>query len=288
MVLAICGLVLIGPGCLTGDDGPENGRPRNIILMIGDGMGLSHISAGRIARGGLNIERMKTVGLQSTVPAEGTVTDSAASGTAMATGYKTLNGAISMDPEGVVLETVLEYAEKKGMMTGLVATCSITHATPAAFASHVPDRGMSGEIAWQISHSGVDLLIGGGLEWFLPRSEEGSMREDSRDPLSALGERMPVVRPGETLEVEDTVKALAVFTAMGHPPALPMREPGLVRMTRQALDVLSAGDSGFFLMIEGSQIDWAAHDNDLETMLMEIAEFDSAVGVVLDFASAEG
>ena len=160
-------------------------RPKNIILMIGDGMGVAHLTLGHLATGGLNAERMPVGGLVKTFPFGGMVTDSAASGTAMATGHKTRNGMISISPEGDTLRTVLEFAEARGMATGLVATSQITHATPAVFAAHVSDRGMEEEIARQMTGSGVDVLIGGGWSYFLPKEIADSRRKVARTPASA-------------------------------------------------------------------------------------------------------
>jgi len=281
VLLAVISLVLSQP--LTGAD-----RPKNVILLIGDGMGVAHLTLGHLATGGLNAERMPVGGLVKTFPLGGMVTDSAASGTAMATGHKTRNGMISISPEGDTLRTVLEYAEARGMATGLVATSQITHATPAVFAAHVSDRGMEEEIARQMTGSGVDVLIGGGWSYFLPKEIADSRRKDDIDLVGLLKKRMPVVMSvGELMELEGVSSAAAFLAPLDCPPAKE-RTWSLAELTSMAIKILSSGGDGFFLMVEGSQIDWAAHDRDDDGILHEMKDFDGAVGIALDFAESEG
>ncbi|MDH3345924.1 MAG: alkaline phosphatase, partial [Kiritimatiellaceae bacterium] len=144
----------------------EEAVPKNIILFIGDGMGVSQVTAGKVTKGTLEMERCPVAALVTTWSSNSLVTDSAAGGTAMATGVKTKNGMIAQDPRGKQLKTVLEFAEEKNKSTGLVSTCAVTHATPASFASHVPSRKQYEEIARQLAASDVDVLFGGGLEHF--------------------------------------------------------------------------------------------------------------------------
>lgn len=263
-------------------------KPKNIILLIGDGMGVAHLTYGYIVSDGLNAERMPVGGLVRTFPYDGMLTDSAASGTAMATGYKTRNEMISISPEGDTLRTIYEYAEESGMSTGLVATSSITHATPAVFVSHVLKRGMQAEIAKQMTKSGVDVMIGGGWAYFVPSNIQGSKRTDDLDLISALKERMPVVRSiGEMNSLSGTASA-AVFLAPRECPPASEREYSLADLTSKAIELLSAGKKGFILMVEGSQIDWAGHDGDVEGTLNEMIDFDGAVGAALDFAEKDG
>jgi len=264
------------------------GTPRNVILMIGDGMGVAHLTAAKVSRGVLQIERMPVGGLVSTFPIGSFVTDSAASATAMATGGRTINGMISMTPQGERPKTVLEHAEEKGWVTGLVATCSITHATPAAFAAHVPSRVMEQDIAEQLAAGGVDVLFGGGWAWFVPKSVEGSRRRDETDVIALLEARMPVARTAGELRSIGEVDAAAALLAPRHLPGVSQREITLAEFTGRAIEILSRNGKGFFLMVEGSQIDWGAHDNDSEAIIGEMADFDDAVGVALDFAAADG
>ena len=143
-------------------------KPRNIILMIGDGMGLAHISAARFHKGRLALEDMDHVGFSYTSSLENFVTDSSASATALASGYLILNGWVSLHPDGSPTKTVLEYAEEKGMWTGLVVTCRVTHATPACMIAHVKSRGEEQQIAEQIAAADVECILGGGWDMFLP------------------------------------------------------------------------------------------------------------------------
>ena len=262
--------------------------PANIVLLIGDGMGVGQVTAAKIEYGSLHMERLPVGGLLTTFASNRLVTDSAASGTALATGHKTYNGAISVSPDREPLKTVLEYAEERGLATGLVATCSITHATPAAFAAHVDNRQKDGEIARQMAASGVDVLFGGGWSFFLPDTEPGGARTDGLNLLDELRERMPVaLSVAEFRNLPDT-DAAAAFFAPDHPPSVTSREPPLAELTGRAIEILSRDEDGFFVMIEGSQIDWAGHENDHDWLMDEMTDFDEAVGVVMDFAEADG
>jgi len=115
-------------------------KPKNIILFIGDGMGIAQLTAGKVVKGALNLEQFKHLGLLMTHSQDALITDSAAAATAMATGYKTKNGFISLSADGTSLKTVIEYAKARGKATGIVVSSSVTHATPAAFAAHINNR----------------------------------------------------------------------------------------------------------------------------------------------------
>jgi len=266
-------------------------KPKNIILMIGDGMGLAQISAGKTYKGNLNLEKFKVVGLLTTNSCDEYITDSAAGATAMSTGYKTKNVAIGIDCDGERRETVLEYANKIGKATGIVVVCAITHATPAAFVAHVPDRNMQIKIAEQIAkEANADLYLGGGWGWFLPKSK-GGKREDGQDLIDTMRRRgyYFISKPEEfyNFNFDKAGKVIGLF-AENHPPYAPNRKPTLSEMTKKAIEFLSRDKDGFFLMIEGSQIDWAGHANDSEQILKEMADFDEAIGVALEFAQKDG
>jgi alkaline phosphatase len=262
--------------------------PKNIILYIGDGMGVSQVSAEKITKGKINLERFKSVGLLTTYSATDLVTESAAAATALATGFKTYNGALSVSTERKPLKTVMEYAEEDGKSTGVIATCTITHATPAAFFSHVPSRNQHAEIAEQIANSGVDVIIGGGWAYFVSDSVENSKRDDNKNLLHVLEQRMPVVRSLEEFRKVKDVDRLAAFLAPVHLPEALERNYGLAELTSKAIEILAKNNAGFVLMVEGSQIDWAGHDNNLTDLLAEMDDFDTAVGVGLDFAEKNG
>ena len=275
---------------LNGSGGSSK-LPKNIILMIGDGMGLAQISAGKTYKGKLNLERIKVVGLLTTYSCDSYITDSAASATAMSTGHKTKNGALGVDCNGNKLETVLEYANKIGKTTGIVVVCAITHATPAAFVSHVPSRKLQFEIARQIAEEeNTDLYFGGGWGWFLPESK-GGMRTDGKDLIKVMKERgytyVSTTDEFKNLNLNSVKKIIGLF-AKNHPPYAPDRKPTLAEMTSKAIKFLSKNPNGFFLMVEGSQIDWAGHANNSDQILKEVADFDDAIGVALDFAQKDG
>ena len=264
--------------------------PKNIILFIGDGMGVAQVTAGKTAKGTLNLEQFPVGGLMTTHSSDSYVTDSAAGATALATGVKTYNGAIGVDPNKKPLKTVLEYAEDAGKSTGLVATCTITHATPASFAAHVEGRSLEPLIAEDLAKSNVDVMFGGGWSFFVPNSQPESKRTDNKDLLAQLSRRMKVIRtPQEfaALSGNDVTSVAGLFAA-GHLSKAKAREVSLLDMTRKAIQILSKNSTGFFLMVEGSQIDWAGHDNDSDGIINEMVDLDEAVGAGLSYAKENG
>lgn len=258
--------------------------PKNIILFIGDGMGVSHVTASRVTVEQLNMARFKTMGLLSTHSLNAFVTDSAAAGTALATGNKTYNGAISVLPDGTSLKTAIEYAEEHDKLTGIAVACSVTHATPAAFTAHASSRNEQCLIAEQITASGIDVILGGGLAYFTPQSMEGSVRKDDKNLISELNKRMKVIQSAEEFYQLENVNCLAGFFAADQPAKAGERKPDLTELTRKAIEILSKSKNGFFLMVEGSQIDWEAHANSQDTLIKELEDFDKAIGAGLDFA----
>ncbi|MBN2072208.1 MAG: alkaline phosphatase [Candidatus Krumholzibacteriota bacterium] len=270
------------------DPAEDESLPLNIIIFIGDGMGVSHITAAKTIRGTLHMERLRHCALVTTHPDSGFVTDSAASGTALSTGEKTLNGMVSVSPDGRKYKTLFEYASGMKKSTGLVVTSSVTHATPAVFVSHVKDRGDNCSIAEQIADSDIDILFGGGAAWFMPESVEGSMRRDEKDLIARLRERLDIaLTPEEFRKLGDTRGAAALLT-MGHSGTVSQREISLTQMTEKAIRILSRDPDGFILMVEGSQIDWEGHDNNLGGIISETIDFDDAVGAGVDFAADNG
>ncbi|MEI2401108.1 alkaline phosphatase, partial [Paenibacillus phytohabitans] len=209
------------------------------------------------------------------------VTDSAAAGTAMATGVKTNNGMISTAPDGKELKTILEAAEEKGKSSGLVATSTITHATPAVFASHVASRSNEADIAPQLLENGVDVLLGGGKQYF-PDSLINEAEENGYQY---------VTNQDELENAKKADKLIGLFAEDGMAPELDRDEtdqPSLAEMTESALDVLKKDKDGFFLMVEGSQIDWAGHDNDAAWAMKDSEAFELAVEKAVEFAKKDG
>lgn len=265
----------------------QSSRVKNVILFIGDGLGVFQITAARIrsagATGKLYMDRMPVTGLVTDYSANNLVTDSAAAATALATGCKTNNGMVGVSPEGKKLTTILELAEKRGMATGLVVTDRITGATPASFASHVVSRNDAATIATHLLENKVDVLLGGGKEFFIPSSSPGGKRRDKRNLIEeAKKEGYLFIRNKEELEGVEAKYVLGLFelgAMITNPP-----EPSLAEMTRRAIDLLNGNQKGFFLMVEGSQIDWACQDNDINSAIREVLFFDKAVKEALEFA----
>ncbi len=258
---------------------PRQPVPKNIILFIGDGMGIQQITAAKVIKGALAMERCPVGGLVTTWSASSLVTDSAAGATAMATGVKVKNGALSLDAEGQPLKTVLEIAEEQKKATGLVSTCAVTHATPAGFAAHVPSRNQQIEIAKQMAASGVDVLFGGGLSYFNPSNNPS---------LPALQKEIAVAFTTEEFHALGTPKKAVALLYPKHPPVAADREISLAELTGKAIEILAQDQDGFFLMVEGSQIDWAGHQNNASNVVAETVDFDNAVGIGLDFAEVNG
>lgn len=251
--------------------------------MIGDGMGLNHMYAAMTANGGtLALEEITHVGLQKNFSASGYITDSGASGTAMACGEKTNNGKIGVDPENNELESILKFAERNGLATGLVATSAITHATPASFIANESSRKNYEAIAEDFLKTDIDIFIGGGLNHF-------SKRKDGRDLTIDLEDKGYTVTRSIEEMASVTSGKLAAFTADVHnPKVLEGRGDMLSLATKKALEILSQDKDGFFMMIEGSQIDWASHANDQDGIISEILDFDKAIKIALDFAREDG
>jgi len=256
--------------------------PKNIIFMIGDGMGLAHIYAAMTANGGhLNIEQCTYTGLTKTYSASHYITESAAAGTALACGVKTKNNMVGMSPDTVAVPSILVLAAEKEKSTGLVAVCSVTHATPAAFVAHQDHRGKDEAIAADYLKAPIDVFIGGGLKHFQNRS-------DNRDLVKELKEKGYTV----ALNMDEVKKVksgkLAGLVANDHPGGVEERKNMLAEASLAAINLLNQNENGFFLMIEGSQIDWAAHNNNSSWTISETLDFDQTIGVVLDFARRDG
>lgn len=263
-------------------------RPKNIILMIGDGMGLTQITAGMYINGNrLNLERFPSVGLHKSYSSDNLVTDSAAGATAFSAGRKTYNGAIAVDPDTAALYTILEEAEDKGLATGLVSTSTIVHATPASFIAHETQRSYYEAIAADFLDTEIDLFIGGGKKYFDRREDD----RDLLDELRAKGYYVSSYFDEKLDEVPlDKSKNLAYLTSDSDPLTYEQGRTYLKPASIIACDFLNArgADEGFFLMIEGAQIDWGGHANNTKYIIQEMIDFDNAIGAVLDFAEEEG
>ncbi len=254
--------------------------PKNIILLIGDGMGTTQVYAGYTAKKGImNITGMPVSGFSITWSASDYITDSGAGGTALATGFKTNNGRIGVDAKGVAVKSILEMAEKDGLSTGLISTSAITHATPASFIAHTPKRSDYEDIAYDFLKTDIDVFIGGGYNHFARRADSLNLI----DSLIARG--YFIARDLKDVDVPSTQR-LAALLADEHMPSMTKgRENMLPDATEMALKMLKRNKKGFFIMIEGSQIDWGGHDNDANYVVSEMVDFDNAVGKALQFAA---
>lgn len=253
----------------------EEPQVKNVILLIGDGMGVTQVFAAMsVTTNRLNLERSTHFGYSKTNSANNYTTDSGAGGTAISTGKKTKNGAIAVDTNGVPLKTILEYAHENKLSTGLVSTCNLSHATPASFVAHQPNRYMSAEIAQDYLNTEVDVLIGGGKVLF---DTTGVIEEMKKKGYQVVYNLDSVDKNNNS--------SLACFVAEHHPASiLEGRGDMLPKATEIALRRLGSDQKGFFLMIEGSQIDWGGHANNSDYIISELIDFDKAVGLAYDFA----
>lgn len=298
------------------DDGAgDDESAKNVIIMIGDGMGFPQMTLARIEKSGENLSRYASVelamdgmehsGYVSTHSANSFVTDSAPAATAIATGVKTNNGVIGQDAtaipkvrDGQNLTTILELAEKAGLSTGLVTTTRVTHATPAGFYAHVDNRDNESEIADQLVQSNVEVILGGGLQYFVGKNDTGfpgieSKRNDNRTVLADFASRGYVCVFNGTafdgIERNKTEKLLGLFDGSHmlyelQREASTEKEPSLAEMTVMATSILSKNPKGFFLMVEGGRIDHAGHERNQSHNVADTLAFDDAVKSALDFA----
>lgn len=254
-------------------------KVKNIIFMVGDGMGTTQIYAALTAnKGWLHLEKIKHIGFSKTNSANRYITESAAGATAFAIGQKTKNGAIGVDSLDRPMPTILEIAHKSGLSTGLVATTDITDATPAAFVAHVPTRHMREEIAADYLKSGVDVFIGPGRSRFVKREDGRNLVEE----LKGMGYQV-------SYDIDEIVKIKEGKVA-GLLTEKRAAERGneLTQSAFSAIHILNQNPKGFFLMIEGSKIDDGGHANDLEYVVDEMLDFDRTIGKVLEFAEEDG
>ncbi len=264
---------------------PHLPRAKNIILMIGDGMGLTQVTAGMYSsKTPLNLERCRVTGLMKTHASNNKITDSAAGATAFASGVKTYNGAVGVDADTLPVPTILEIAEQQGLRTGLIASCALTHATPAAFYTHNHTRAyISDSAITDFMSSGIEVFMGGGRNYF-------NKRKDSINYYSHLPKMGYTVLDTITDKLPLFADKLICLDAPSHMvPVEAGRGDFLPLATEKGLKVLNRKNkNGFFVMIEGSQIDWGGHENNSRYIISEMLDFDKAVGKALDFARQDG
>lgn len=259
---------------------------KNVILLIGDGMGLSQMSSIYYYNNGVepNFSRFNQIGLINTSSASDLITDSAAGATAFACGKRSYNGAISVDTNKKSIPTLIEVIEKKDIKSGLVATSSITHATPACFYAHAESRSDAEGIAKFLPKSGVDFFAGGGLQFFTKRADQ----LDYYTELIKKGFELDSIGLNPQLKMKIAKKYGFFLAQNGLDSKLNGRGDFLIEATKMAIAYLSQAEEGFFLMVEGSQIDWEGHDTNAKGIIEEVKDFDKAIGAALDFAEKDG
>jgi alkaline phosphatase len=311
--VACASLALAGTGEAQGAQ-PADERAKNVIIFIGDGMGTSHRNLIRYAtvgaEGQLAMDSMPYAGRSETSPLdpEAFVTDSAAGGTAIATGVKTFNGAVGIDAEENPVPTVLERAKRAGMATGLVSNSQVTDATPASFGAHIADRDKQSEIARQyIEESKPDVILGGGEDYWYPEGDPGAHPDEPKvDPEEkSTGTEGDLTRKAQELGYEYVTDAVELRSASG--PRLlglfaneemfqqapegegAVYDPpvSLPEMTQKAIEILSQDPEGFFLMVEEEGIDEMAHQSNAGLVIKAGQQLDEAVKVGQSFAQSD-
>lgn len=261
---------------------PQGKKVKNVILMIGDGMSLMHVySAWTANRGKLFLDNCQAVGLSKTYCADRLITDSGAGGTAMAVGQKTNYHSVGVDMLGRPVPSLIDLAATKGKATGIAVTCRLWDATPADFCCHNKDRDAEAEIVADYVNSPVDYVFGGGSKLF-------ENRADGRDLFKELRAKgFKTARSWEELEGVKEGKVFAVTDTVDTP--LPAERGDLLaRASLKGIELLSRNKNGFFMMIEGSQLDDYGHFNDLDLLMQETHDFDRTIGAVYEWAAKDG
>ncbi|WP_181347501.1 alkaline phosphatase [Thalassobacillus sp. CUG 92003] len=272
-----------------GHDNAEE-KVENVIYLIPDGYSAGYATNYRWYKGEDSVFDPYLKGMMKTYSKDSEVTDSAAAGTAMATGQKTDNGMVGVTPDGKELTSILDASEAAGKSSGLVATSTITHATPAVFGSSVKDRDDESKIAPQYLENGVDVILGGGRKFFLSESEGGTQAEDNLVKVAQNEGYAYVEDRAQLMMMDNSDKVLGLFAEGPLSSELDRedtQEPSLEEMTSSAIDTLSKDEDGFFLMVEGSQIDWAGHAHDAPWAMKDTEAFEMAAKKALDFAKKD-
>lgn len=274
-------IILLLAGNLAGQRRAEKDRPVNFIILIGDGMGLSHLSIPYYFQDEKPIfSSFKNIGLVGTSSATHKVTESAAAATALFTGWKSYNSAIGVDKDTVVHQNLVEVLSELDYNSGVIATSSITDATPAGFYAHQASREYHTDIAHDLLNSEIDFFAGGGFQYFIDTTGRDLFKDHNMEvSFSKLNE---IKKPAK----DKRYGFLMAFDRM--PAMVDGRGDYLPQATGIALDFLSGKEDGFILMVEGSQIDWASHSNNPEYLFTEMKDFEEAVSVAYEFARKDG
>ena len=266
------------------EEPPASNEIRNVIFLIGDGMGLEQVSCAWVLNHGkLNLDNMSVVGLSRTYCLDDLITDSAAGGTALAVGQKTTYSHVGTDPDGNPIPSMLVKAQELGKKTGVVVTCHLADATPADFCCHSDDRYKYDEVIAGYGECGVDFIAGGGLDYF------GKSRKDNRNIAEEMTHKGYTLALNEVEMADAHLPILALLADDNLPNALE-RGDLFRHMVAKGLAELSTqcGDKGFVMMIEGSSIDDWLHSNRIDLAMEELLDFDRALGDVLQWAAADG
>lgn len=261
-------------------------KVRNVVLMIGDGMSLAHIAALRtVNKGHINLSNAQGTGLVITTALDKLVTDSAAAATAMSTGHKARYHTLAVDSLDRPYATIIDYAHSAGLGTGVISTCRLYDATPAAFLAHSSEREAPYEIIGQFPDSHCDLIMGGGAKVFADRPDGRNIFQEMKEKGYRVTRSLKDFAAGEK---SSSGRELCVYAEKDVPVPLERGEL-LSDASRLALDHLAKQTpEGFFLMIEGSQLDDYGHTNDLDLLMQETADFDRAIGAVMKWAEEDG
>lgn len=261
----------------------EPAKALNVIYFIGDGTALPQVYAGMLAsKQDLVFPKFPYIGVVDTHSASNDITDSAAGGTALASDHKTKNAMVGMNPDTIPVKTLLEVFHEQGKETGIVVTSYITHATPACFYAKVPHRRQYEDIAMQLAEAqNINLAVGGGRKHFIHRSDSLNLIERMEKDFGWT--------VYDTLDKIDlNCKKYAVLANDDHMPKASVRGDFLPNAVRTAIETLDDAENGFFLMVEGSQIDFACHANDSAWMVDEVVDFSKAIQVAMDYAQEKG
>ena len=284
-LLSLFAVVILGmmTACNNKSKAQEPAKAVNVIYMIGDGMALPQVYAAMLASGEeMTFSQFPYIGVVDTHSASNDITDSAAGGTALASDHKTNNAMLGVNPDSIPVKTVFEALAEQGKKTGIVVTSYVTHTTPATFYAKVPHRKQYEDIAVQMAENPyINLIIGGGMKHF-------AQRKDSLDLIARMENELGWKVYDNLTEVDVTNQKYAVIADTNHMPKAADRGDFLPRAVKTALKTLDNAENGFFLMVEGSQIDFACHGNDSTWMMDEMLDFDYAVNVALDYAKEKG
>lgn len=262
---------------------PKSKKVKNVILMIGDGMSLMHVyTAWAANRGKLWLENAQATGLSKTWAVKKLVTDSGSGGTSLATGVKTVYHAVGVDPEGKPLTSLVDVAKELGKDAGMAVTCRLWDATPCDFCCHNIDRDKEEELVGDYPTSGVDFVFGGGAQKF-------TNRKDGRDIFKELQKKgYHVSRTLDDFFAYDKNSRIFAVPYDKDTPLPDERGDLLARASMKGISLMNQNKNGFFMMIEGSQLDDYGHFNQLDLLMKETLDFDQTVGEVMKWAAKDG